>query len=77
MDYALNVNIQNYNKSATKNCIKTHTLEGAPIPLNTNYCIATVDKGTLKLIPLRMAIQMRTNLDHADREYESQKRNVK
>lgn len=76
MEYTLNSNVANYDKNTTQNCIKTHVLEGTPVTLNTNYCIASVDKGALKLIPLRMAVQLRTNFDHVDREYESRRRNV-
>lgn len=72
----LNSEVMNYNKAATENCIKVHCLEGTPVPLNTNYCIAKVDKGVLKLVPLRMAIQLRTNFDHVDKEYESRRRRV-
>lgn len=77
MEYELNTNIANYDKSTAENCIKTHCLEGTPIPFNTNYCIGQIQDNNIILTPLRMAVQIRTNFDHADKEYESRRRKVK
>ena len=66
----------NYDRSAADNRIKLHSLEGTPVTLNTNYCIGKIDKKALVLTPVRMAVQLRTNFDHADKESEDRRRKV-
>lgn len=74
LKYDLNTDSVNYNRNAERNRIEAHHLEGTPIPPNTNYCIGKFDKKTVFLTPLRMAVQLRTNLDHADAESEKNRR---
>lgn len=69
----MNTEAINYDKNAEDNRIKTHTLEGTQIPLNTHYCIGKLDKKALILSPIKSAIQLRTNFDHADKEFESRR----
>ncbi len=76
MSYSLNTDCANYDRSAAENRIKTHNLEGTPVPLNTNYCVGKLDKRTLVLTPIRTAVQLRTTFDHVDKEYEERRRKV-
>ena len=69
MAYELNTDSSNYNRHTLKNRIKTHVLDGTPVPPNTNYSIGCFEDSTLVLCPLRQAVQMRTNFDHIDVEH--------